>query len=76
MIRSKAPFYGKRFVGDSSKNIVHDQLFEQTDCRIDEIKDECVRTFSPDTLEKAKAENYKPCKQCLRFDYPNPDVLL
>ncbi len=69
MIRTHKPFYGKQFIGDTSKNIVHDTLFEKEhiigQCKIDEIKEECVRTFSPDTLDQAKKEGYKPCKYCL-----------
>ena len=61
--------YGKRYIGDTSKNIVHDTPFEKKyiigDCKIDEIKEECRRTFSPDSLEQAKKEGYKPCKYCL-----------
>ena len=69
MIRAHKPFDGKRFIGDTSKNIVHDTLLEKEhiigQCKIDEIKEECIRTFSLDTLEQAKKEGYKPCKYCL-----------
>ena len=69
MIRTHKPFYGKRFIGDTSKNIVHDQVHEKKniigDCKIDEIKEECIRTFSLDTLDQAKKEGYKPCKYYL-----------
>jgi hypothetical protein len=69
MIRTHKPFDGKRFIEDTSKNIVHDQVYEKKniigDCKIDEIKEECIRTFSLDTLERAKKEGYKPCKYCL-----------
>jgi len=68
MIRTHKPFYGKRFIGDTSKNIVHDTLFEKEHiigkCKIDEIKEECIRTFSPDTLEQAKKDEFRPCKYC------------
>lgn len=69
MIRTHKPFYGKNFIGDTSKNIVHDQVYEKKyiigQCKIDEIKEECIRTFSPDTLDQAKKEGYKSCKYCL-----------
>jgi len=69
-------FHGKRFIGDTSKNIVHDLLFEKKytapkGCQIDEIKIECIRIFSPDELEKAKREGYRPCKYCLPFNKPS-----
>ena len=53
MLRMHAPFYGARFIGDTSKNIVHDLLFEREckgNCLIDEIKAEHLRVFSPDHL--------------------------
>jgi hypothetical protein len=69
MIRANKPFYGKQFIGDTSTNIVHDTVFEKKhiigDCKIDEIKEECVRTFSPDSLEQAIEDKFKPCKYCL-----------
>lgn len=69
MIRSHPPFDGKRFIGDTRKNIVHDQVYEKNhllgECQIDKIKIECIRTFSPDKLEQAKKEGFKPCKYCL-----------
>lgn len=69
MIRTHKPFYGKTFIGDTSKNIVHNQVYEKEyiigQCKIDEIKEECIRTFSPDTLEQAKEEGFRPCKYCL-----------
>jgi len=72
MIRIHEPFYGKRFIGDSSKKIVHDTLYEKKyligECKIDEIKTKNIKTFSPDTLEQAKKEGFKPCEYCLFLD--------
>lgn len=73
MIRAHAPFHGARFIGNTGKNIVHDLLFEKsTNCGIDEITIDCIKTFSPDTLEQAKKEGYNPCKYCLPFLHPPP----
>ena len=73
MIRGHAPFYGKRFIGDTSDTIVHDLLFEKkyiarNGCKIDKIKTKHIRTFNPDSLEQATKEGYKPCKYCLPFN--------
>jgi hypothetical protein len=70
MPRLEKPFYGRTFVGDTSKNLVHSQLYEKTECQIDSIAENCIRTFSPDTLDQAKSEGYMPCKYCLRFEVP------
>ena len=73
MLRVHSPFYGKRFIGDTSKNIVHDLLFEKKhtgDCLIDEIKTIHIKTFSPDKLEQAQEEGFKPCERCLMFNQP------
>lgn len=67
MIRTHKPFYGKRFVGDKGKKIVHDQVYEKKhligECKIDEIKTKNIKMFTE--LDQAKKEGYKPCKYCL-----------
>jgi hypothetical protein len=72
MVRAHSPFYGRRFVGDTGKNLVHDLLFEKAGCAIERIDHNCLRTFNPDTQDQARSENYKPCKYCLIFDVPFP----
>ena len=62
MIRGHKPFYGKRFIGDTSGMIIHDCLFERRIstigevCDIDGIKTKHIRTFSPDKQEQAEKE--------------------
>jgi len=66
--RYRAPFNGKRFIGNASpsKMEVHDLDIEDTGqngCQIDEIKD--VKTFIPDTLEQAHNEEFDNCAKCI-----------
>lgn len=69
MIRSYSPFYGKRFIGDTRKNIVHDLLHEDSlQCQIDTINYSFIRIF--DNLKQAKKEGYKVCEFCFKFNLP------
>lgn len=66
--RHRKPFNGKQFIGNTNKNIVHDLDNEDTDenaCQINEIKDEHVKTFIPDSLDQALEEEFEKCKYCL-----------
>jgi hypothetical protein len=70
MIRAHAPFYGKRFIGDKKKKIVHDTLFEADlirlkACHIDELISDDIQTFGPDSLAEAKSQDFAPCPVCL-----------
>ena len=69
--RSREPFNGKRYIGNNSPNIenreVHDLDNEDPNpngCQIDEIKN--VKTFTPDKLQQALAEDFDPCDKCLK----------
>lgn len=65
-VRPEFPFNRKRFIGNKLTKEVHDCYMERIGlCKIDEIKDENVITFKPDTLEQAKKEGYKNCYHCL-----------
>ena len=70
MIRIHAPFYGKRYIGDTSKNIVHDLLSEKDNCSIDTIEYNCVRTF--DSIKQAIGQQYRICKFCRPFNHSFP----
>lgn len=65
MRRYYPPFNGKRFVGNSSTNEVHDLDNEKTQCQIDEIKADHIVTFIPDTLAQAHAQGYDNCAYCI-----------
>lgn len=68
MRRPYYPYNGKRFIGNTNTNQVHDLDNEdarENGCQIDEIKIEHVRTFSPDTLAKARQEGFENCDKCL-----------
>ena len=73
MIRYHKPFYGNRFIGDTSKMVFHDTLYEKkfsTDqtCNIDKIKTNKIKTFSPDKKSQAIKEGFKPCPICLPYN--------
>jgi len=67
--RLGSPTWGRRFVGNASKQEVHDLDNEQTgpnECQINEIiRMGHARTFNPDTLEQAHKEGYDNCAYCL-----------
>jgi hypothetical protein len=63
--RYLAPFYGKRFIGNTNTNEVHDLDNEKNGCKIDQIKDYHVKTFTPDTHAQAKAEGFDNCAYCI-----------
>lgn len=81
MIRAHSPFNGRRIIGDTSKNIVHDLLSEQTgkvttkSCGIDEIKTKYIVKFDPDEVDTAIKKGFKPCPICLWTHYSTPSVL-
>lgn len=67
--RYRKPFNEKRFIGNTNTNQVHDLDKEdksENGCQIDEIKDEHVKTFVPDTLSQAHEEKFKDCDKCLK----------
>lgn len=59
---------GVRFLGDSSRMIYHDLLYEvdgSEGCDIDRILREGTGVgFFPDKREQAKLEGYSPCPIC------------
>ena len=66
-MRYRKPFNGKQFIGNADEDNmkVHDLENEDTaknGCQIDEIKE--VKTFTPDSMSKAKKEGFKPCEKC------------
>ena len=68
MRRPYYPYDGKRYIGNTNTNQVHDLDNEDTrenGCQIDEIKIEHVRTFSPDSLEEGHREGFENCDKCL-----------
>ncbi|MFX0097153.1 MAG: hypothetical protein ACFE7E_05285 [Candidatus Hodarchaeota archaeon] len=69
MRREGAPTYGRRFVGNTNTEEVHDLDNEQTkpnECQIDEIINaNHVRTFEPDTLDQAHKEGFDNCAYCI-----------
>ncbi|HUW96463.1 MAG TPA: hypothetical protein VMW58_11810 [Anaerolineae bacterium] len=67
--RPGPPTYGKRFVGNTNKDEVHDLDNEKTganECQIDEIitAGHAV-TFSPDTLAEAHRQGHDNCAYCI-----------
>ena len=68
MKRDRYPFNGKRYIRNTNKNEVHDLEKEQTGdgkCQIDEIKNDHIVTFSPDTLEEAERRKFDHCHWCI-----------
>lgn len=69
MRRQGYPTHGRRFVGNTTKEEVHDLDNEQTgpnECQIDEIiRAGHAKIFDPDTLEQAHKEGYDNCAYCL-----------
>ncbi|AFV02829.1 MULTISPECIES: hypothetical protein [unclassified Dehalobacter] len=63
--RYSYPFNGKRFIGNTNTNEVHDLDNEKSGCRIDEINTSHVKTFNPDTHQQAKNEGFDNCYWCI-----------
>lgn len=63
--RYRQPFNGKQFIGNTNTNEVHDLDNEQSNCRIDQIKNEHIKTFIPDSHLKAKNEGFDNCYWCI-----------
>lgn len=63
--RYSYPFNGKRFIGNTNTNEVHDLDNEKALCRIIEIKTNHVKTFTPDTHQQAKNEGFDNCYWCI-----------
>ncbi|BBN99174.1 hypothetical protein St703_18790 [Sporolactobacillus terrae] len=59
------PFNGKRFIGNTNTNEVHDLDNEQYSCEIDKISTNHVKTFSPDTWNQAHSEGFDNCAYCI-----------
>lgn len=59
------PFNGKRYIGNTNTDEVHDVDNEQVNCQINEIKTDHVKTFSPDTHSEAKRQGFDNCHWCL-----------
>lgn len=65
MRRYRPPFNGKRFIGNTNTNEVHDLDNEKNGCRINEIKDSHIKTFSPDSHSEAKRQGFDNCAYCI-----------
>lgn len=65
MRRYRSPFNGKRFIGNTNTNEVHDLDNEKPGCKIDQIKDSHVKTFVPDTLQEAHRQCFDNCAYCI-----------
>lgn len=52
MIRMQYPFNGKRFILNRNTGEIHDLLHETSECRIDEICPDHVRSY--DSYERAE----------------------
>lgn len=57
------PCSGKQYLGNSNTEEVHDLDNEQTNCQIDEIKEEHIVCFG--TLSAAHEAGYDNCHWCL-----------
>ncbi len=65
MRRPYSPFNNKRFIGNTNTNEVHDLDSETSNCKINEIKHEHVKTFSPDTHAEAENQDFDNCAWCI-----------
>lgn len=65
MRRYSSPFNGKQYIGNTNTNEVHDLDNEKTNCKINEIKHEHVKTFIPDTHSEAKRQDFDNCAHCI-----------
>ncbi|WDU82290.1 hypothetical protein [Caloramator sp. Dgby_cultured_2] len=65
MRRYQWPFNGKRFIGNTNTNEVHDLDNEKSGCKIDQINPLHVKTFDPDTLSEAKRQGFDNCAYCI-----------
>lgn len=63
--RQRAPFNGKRFIGNTNTNEVHDLDNEKAGCKIDLITVSHIKTFIPDSHEQAKREKFDNCAHCI-----------
>ena len=63
--RYQSPFNGKRYIGNTNTNEVHDLDNEKVSCQINSIKLSHVKTFSPDTHPQAKREGFDNCAHCI-----------
>lgn len=64
--RPGSPYYGKRYLGNTDKMVVHDLENEDTDdnaCQIDEIKHDHIKMF--DYKFMAHKEDFKDCSYCI-----------
>jgi hypothetical protein len=58
-----APFFAKRYVGDSETKILHDLDSERKECMIDSIPKNRIQMF--EWLSNASDLKYKGCKHCM-----------
>lgn len=66
MMRWWGPFRGRRFACNINEKILHDLLTEKDNCEIDKMKIDNIKMFN--NFDKAKADGFKPCKFCCRFN--------
>jgi len=64
MMRTKEPFYGRRFC--VSGGVLHDLVYEQAKCGIDELKPASIQTFND--KQEALKTGAQPCRYCLWKD--------
>jgi len=65
MRRYHYPFNGKKFIGNTNKNEVHDLDNEKTSCQIDKIKLDHIVTFVSDSLSEAHSQGFDNCAHCI-----------
>jgi hypothetical protein len=69
--RLNAPYFGKRYVGDSQTKILHDVDKENPSCKIDTIPRARIQMF--EWLSIPSDMNYTGCQYCMPgFKATNP----
>lgn len=70
MIRTKYPFFYKRFAYDTSKNVIHDLKNEKSECNIDKIYEENIEMYSSlnETSLMLDHPVYNKCPNCMSKD--------
>ncbi|MGI0092378.1 MAG: hypothetical protein ACREBS_11785 [Nitrososphaerales archaeon] len=61
--RLNAPYFGKRYIGDSETKILHDVDKENPGCKIDTIPRRRIQMF--EWLNIPTEMNYEGCQYCM-----------
>jgi hypothetical protein len=61
--RLNAPYFGKRYIGDSETKILHDVDKESTNCKIEAIPRTRIQMF--EWLSIPSGMSYTGCKFCM-----------